>query len=373
MNTEEILKKLVAFPTFWNQPNKAMIDWSANYAADCGAAVDVVQGQEEGKYLLIARHGPEKSGGVLLAGHSDTVVLGDKPWSSDPFTLTQQGDRLVGLGTTDMKGFLACALSLFGSVKPSELKEPAYLAMTYNEEDGGMLGADDLVAYIKGMENKPRWIWLGEPTSMQIANQHKGRYGIDMMVKGIAAHSSTPHLGDNAIDKAAEIICYLKNVQAELKMRPYGDDLYDPPYMTVTKAQVNGGTANNVVPDACSFFWDMRYRSEDDPEKVLKDLQAFVATLDHPERVATKQRFHIKAFRAASDPALERRLLNVIGTKRFQAFGAATEACLYQELGLPIYICGPGDVQLAHATNESISRNLLKRCDTCLKQYVLGS
>lgn len=82
-----------------------MIEKLATWFKDLGFHVEVIE-VESGKHNMIARMG-EGEGGLLLAGHSDTVPFDEGRWSFDPHKLTEKDNRFYGLGTADMKGFFA--------------------------------------------------------------------------------------------------------------------------------------------------------------------------------------------------------------------------------------------------------------------------
>ena len=86
-----------------------------------------------GKYNLIATLG-QGEGGLLLAGHTDTVPYDAGRWSKDPFQVTEEGNRLYGLGTIDMKGFFAFIVSALQELDLSKLQKPLRILATADEE-----------------------------------------------------------------------------------------------------------------------------------------------------------------------------------------------------------------------------------------------
>ncbi|MDK6810645.1 M20/M25/M40 family metallo-hydrolase, partial [Ligilactobacillus agilis] len=91
------------------------------------------------KFNLLASTG-HGAGGLLLAGHTDTVPFDDGRWTRDPFTLTEHDNKLYGLGTADMKGFFAFILDALRDVDVTTLKKPLYILATADEETS-MAGA----------------------------------------------------------------------------------------------------------------------------------------------------------------------------------------------------------------------------------------
>ncbi|MBE0466598.1 MAG: hypothetical protein IBX71_05155 [Candidatus Desulforudis sp.] len=87
MNYREILRNLVAFPTVSSDSNLALIDYVRDWLESCGFTTRCQYNAEGDKANLIARLGPERDGGILLAGHTDVVPVADQDWNSDPFLL----------------------------------------------------------------------------------------------------------------------------------------------------------------------------------------------------------------------------------------------------------------------------------------------
>src|SRR5579863_3448433 len=110
----DILSRLVAFDTVSDRSNLACIDFIAARLAAQGVEIWRAPNRDRDKAALLALIGPKVEGGIVLSGHTDVVPVADQPWSGDPFVLRHSGSRLVGRGTCDMKGYLACALAAVG-------------------------------------------------------------------------------------------------------------------------------------------------------------------------------------------------------------------------------------------------------------------
>ena len=153
---------------------------------------------------------------------------------SDPFTLADEGDRWVGRGACDMKGFLAVAANLAATVDPERLRAPLALVFTYDEEVG-TLGARRLLESYGPGPSLPRAAVIGEPTSLRVARAHKGHLKLRITLTGKSAHSGYPHLGVNAIEPAGRIIGALAALRAELEREePLHRELFPVP-LTLNK------------------------------------------------------------------------------------------------------------------------------------------
>ena len=145
----EIYRALIATPSIsateeaLDQSNASLITLLADWFKDLGFKVEVqaVPGTRN-KFNMLASTG-QGAGGLLLAGHTDTVPFDDGRWTRDPFTLTEHDNKLYGLGTADMKGFFAFILDALRDVDVTTLKKPLYILATADEETS-MAGAISL-------------------------------------------------------------------------------------------------------------------------------------------------------------------------------------------------------------------------------------
>ena len=148
MQTQEILEKLVSFPVLGGQSNLDLLEWIKTYIKDQGVAVNLVPNEDNTKASLHCRIGPAVDGGVILSGHMDVVPVEGQAWNTNPFELIDKGDgKLYGRGSCDMKGFLACCLTLLPEMVKADLKKPIYFAFSYDEEIG-CLAAPELAKAI---------------------------------------------------------------------------------------------------------------------------------------------------------------------------------------------------------------------------------
>ena len=105
-----LLEHLVGMPSVVGQPNGAIAGFVAEQARHAGARVTLLPGPEGDRVNLFASIGPARPG-YVFSGHMDVVPAAEPGWTADPFRLRTDGARLYGRGTSDMKGFLACALA----------------------------------------------------------------------------------------------------------------------------------------------------------------------------------------------------------------------------------------------------------------------
>ena len=364
----ELLSRLVAFDTTSHKSNLAIAGFIEDYLGQHGVPSARVTSDDGLKANLFATIGPAGKSGIALSGHTDVVPVDGQTWDSDPFTLRAHGGRFYGRGACDMKGFLACVLAAVPNFKRAKLKTPIHIAFSYDEEVG-CLGVRPLIAeFGKGLV-KPRLVIVGEPTSMQVVDAHKGPVRWQVEVTGRAAHSSMAHLGVNAITYAARLISELARIENELKVSTR-DDRFDPPFVTLQVTKLEGGTASNIIPIFCRFGFEVRALPGLDIDALESRLTRFADTECLPEMLAVAPEAAITITRAntvppfAADPDSEitALALQLTGQNRTHTVSYATEAGLFQSGGTQSIVCGPGDIAQAHTPNEWIAASELDKC-----------
>jgi acetylornithine deacetylase len=363
LSATEILRTLVGFDTVSAKSNLALIDWVAEHLAGHGVASRLTHDATRSKANLFATIGPaETGGGVILSGHTDVVPVEGQPWDSDPFTLVEKEGRLYGRGSADMKGFIAIALSLVPELVQRRLARPLHLAFSFDEEVG-CLGVPFLIADLPQGPARPRLAIIGEPTSMQVANSHKGVQGFATAVTGRAAHSSAPDRGLNAILAAAEIIQFIDVLAAELRDKGDPANGFEPPYTTFNIGTISGGVALNVVAPQCDFTWSFRPLPGEDAEAIRRRIENFAEhdllprlRRSHAEAaVATRRTAYIPCLVPQKDSPAEALALQLTGANGTTSIAFGTEGGLFQEAGIPAIVCGPGSIDQAHQANEFIA------------------
>jgi len=378
MAPAEILKRLVGFDSVSARSNLSVITWIGDYLAELGVPVEIVAAPDgQPKANLWASIGPDRDGGIVLSGHTDVVPVEGQPWSSDPFTLRDGGDRYFGRGTSDMKGFIALCLALVPEMLKRDLKSPLHFAFSYDEEIG-CLGAPNMIAEIGKRFRKPRIAIIGEPTELKLGTRHKGCYSFTTTVTGRDGHSSQPERGLNAILAAAEIASELGRIYDRLRHEGPFDKSFDPPHSTINLGRITGGTAVNIIARSCSIEWDFRGVPGATPDLVLEPLDRFVTgTLLPRLREAAPEAVVATTPRVSVPPLIEERdgaaktLMRLL-TGQNDSFGMsfATEAGQFQAAGLSAIVCGPGSIQQAHQPDEFILKDQLVAGEALLRRVI---
>ena len=359
----EILRRLVAFDTVSANSNLALIDWVVEYLQGHGIAADLTFSNARDKANLFATIGPaDAGGGVILSGHTDVVPVVGQPWDSDPFALVERDGRLYGRGTADMKSFIAIALALVPEFKARPLKRPLHLALSFDEEVG-CFGAPHLIESLPRGAARPSLVIVGEPTNMAVANAHKGCHVFATAVTGLAAHSSAPQRGVNAILAASEIIQFIAGLASEARAASRPESGFEPPYTSFNIGTIAGGTAMNIIPRDCEFTWEFRPLPGEDTAAIRDRIDRFIAAdllprlrRVHPGAdVTTRALASIPGLVAQPGSPAEELARQLTGANQSTVVAYGTEAGLFQGAGIPAVICGPGSMEQGHQPNEFIT------------------
>jgi len=327
------------------------------------------------KANLVAWLGPPETGGLILSGHLDVVPFAGQPgWTREPLRLAAEGDRLYGRGTSDMKGFLAQCLAAARRLDPASLERPLVFVFTCDEEVG-CLGAERLapvLASLLGELPLPRLCWIGEPTTWRVLHAHKGIVAFEVETRGQGGHSSVPEAGVNAIALAGRAIGAIGELQAELRRAPaeaWRGTFPEAPYTTFNFGTISGGTAANVIAEACRLLVSYRPLPDADPvepfERVRERLAALAARdFGSPERegeIALGPPRVVPGMLSPRGTALEKALFEVLGEHEPGGAPFCTDGGRLAAAGIHSLVCGPGDLEQAHQPDESIPRAAFER------------
>ena len=268
----DLLARLVGFPTESRSPNADLIDYYAGRAARSGGVCRSVPGPE-GRSNLHIRFGPDRSGGILLSGHTDVVPAG-RGWSTDPYRLTAVDGRLHGRGTADMKGFLAVALLVIEQCDTNRLNHPVHVALSYDEEVG-CVGVRRLLTELAADPScRPDLVAVGEPTELRLCTAHTGKVVYRVEITSPSGHSSRSPLQPTAISVAGDIIAML----TALNTRAASETAAQSPPFSTNVGTITGGVAVNVLAPGCVFDFECRHQKAVDPGELLDPLFDAVAT-----------------------------------------------------------------------------------------------
>lgn len=363
-----ILERLVAFDTTSPNSNLALIEYVESLLKMPGVAVRRIEDKSLRKASLWVTIGPADRPGYILSGHTDTVPVTGQAWSGDPYRLRREAGRLIARGAVDMKGFVAVCLSQVPIMARASLAIPIHLAISYDEEVG-CTGVRPMLAEIARLPVRPLGCFVGEPTEMSVVTGHKSKYSMRAIVRGKACHSALTSEGVNAVEAAAELIVMIRRKASELAQSGARDPAHEVPYTTGLTTIVEGGIANNIVPDRCEVEFEFRGIAADDPRAICESLVAAARASIEPWMKARDASTGIDFLEVLEYPALETPLganvvrvaLDLAGADAVAAkVPYGTEAGLFDVMaGIPSVVVGPGSIAQAHKPDEWVSEQQL--------------
>jgi acetylornithine deacetylase len=380
MTAAKILAKLISFPILGGESNLSIIHWIQAYIENIGIDTILVPNEKGDKASLHCRIGPAIDGGLVLSGHTDVVPVEGQDWKSNPFVLTDKNDgKLYGRGSCDMKGFLACCLAMLPEFVKTELKKPIYFAFSYDEEIG-CLGAPSLIAHLqKHYTERPKYAWIGEPSSMQPIVAHKGICLFNTTINGSAGHSSGILKEVSAVHEAARLILWLEDKMKTLVASGSIDNRFSPPHTSLHAGTIQGGIAANVIADNAMFSWDARIVPKDNLETILVDFKTHCAQRVQelqpifPDfRIEThEQHPPVPPLSTGKETDIVQLMKNINTYQNLGAVSYAAEAGQFSQAGFESIVCGPGSIEQAHRANEFITKSELEKCMRLLQNLCL--
>lgn len=311
---------------------------------------------------------------IAVAGHLDTVPIADNV----PGRREQRDgrDTVWGRGSVDMKGGVAAALAsacrIGGMVRAGEPPTADATWIFYDHEEV----AADLNGLGRIHRRHPEWLGgdlalLGEPTRAQVEGGCNGTLRVIARFPGLAAHSARAWMGDNAIHAMAPVI---------ERIAAYGNPVTAVDGLdfreSLSVVRVEGGTANNVIPESASMTVNYRFA----PSRSAEDALAWVRTLFEATGATLEVDDLCEGARPGADSALAQRFLQVArscavragGELRVSAKVGWTDVARFTQAGVPAMNFGPGDPLLAHTRDEHVPTSDILRVHETLREFVLA-
>lgn len=377
--TLDWITRLIRIDTTSRDSNLPLIDLVAAEVRRHGLEPVVLPNAEGTKANLIATFPAADggtAGGIVLSGHTDVVPVDGQDWSSDPFAPEVRDRRLYGRGTCDMKAFVGAVVARLPQIAAEPLREPIHLAFSYDEEIG-CVGAEDLVKDLAGRGLHPRACIVGEPTSMRVIRGHKSINVVRVDFHGVAAHSSLTPQGVNAIEYAAEFARHVRSVADRFRAEGPHDEAFDVPYTTCTVNLIEGGIAVNTVPADCSLHFEFRTIGGVDPTAVLDGFRAELERIEAAMRIenpAARVEVSVVAQAPGLDTPADAEVIALLtewgGEPTSEKVAYGTEAGLFDQIGIPTVVCGPGDIAQAHAPDEFVALDQIAQCEALLDRVI---
>lgn len=294
----------------------------------------------DGCVYLLATRGQART---VVNCHLDTVPA-DPSWTKDPFKLAVDADHAVGLGACDVKGAASCMMA---AVEDSD--GAVALLLTTDEEAGQSRCVRE---FLKQGLPYDRAV-VAEPTGVRAVTKHRGLATYDLAFKGVAAHSSVIGADQRNAVHLATLWC--ADAIGLTRTAPYDD-------IRLNIGMIQGGTKANVAASSAKVVFGMRPppgMHPDVPAKALADLGR------DPDSCTWKARF---AAPGLDENAGTDGLLSDYRLSRGDPVDFWTEAALFGEAGLTTVVLGPGNIKQAHAADEFVPLDDLRRAAEAYKR-----
>ncbi|MCR9105432.1 MAG: acetylornithine deacetylase [Gammaproteobacteria bacterium] len=351
----------------WDQGNRGVIDLLGTWLAAMGFHVeiqDIVAGGAKANLIATRGSGP---GGLVLAGHTDTVPFDEGRWQSDPLALSERENRLYGLGSTDMKGFFPVALAAAHTFSDSTLQQPLIILATADEESS-MNGARALA-----QQGRPlgRAAIIGEPTSLTPIRMHKGIMMESVRVTGRSGHSSNPALGNNALEGMHAVISDLLAYRGELAQR-FHNPLFDIATPTMNLGCIHGGDSPNRICASSELHFDLRMVPGGNNEAARDELRQRLTAIGDQRGLQVELNPLINDVAPFEEPAESElvQLAEKLTGHTAESVAFATEAPFLQQLGMETIVMGPGSIDRAHQPDEYLETEQIRPAIRLLQQFI---
>lgn len=323
---------------------------------------------------------PEKGGRVILfEAHQDTVPVDGM--TIDPWKPVVRDGRLYGRGSCDIKGGMTAMLGAFGRLaKERPAGMPTILmACTVNEEHGYSGAVRLTEMWSEGVKSifprRPDAAIIAEPTSLNVVVAHKGALRWKLRTKGRAAHSSQPHLGENAVYRMARVLLALESYARDVLPGQGEHPLCGK--ATLSVGTIAGGLSVNTVPDECVIEIDRRLLPGEDGRAALTHLTDWLAErlgADYPLVHDTPWMWGATLCDNENGP-LAGRLADLgceyLGAGKSRPIGVpfGTDASKIASSGVPSVVFGPGSIDQAHTCDEWLSVDELEKASEILYRF----
>jgi len=366
-NPVEILKELIEFPTFQEEPDKIPdgMKECSKFLINHLEALDFKVNVDE---LLNVTAEKEFDGKdiFLINTHSDTVPPSPK-WK-DALNPKIKGKRLIGLGSSDAKPGIAATISSLYQLKDCRFGKLIVQFVNY-EDNGIQYGGrtwQGMPFYISNHPNfKADYGVNIEPNVKGDKFSYNlnctGRVSFKVTTIGKEAHSSEPKKGKNSIYDMMKIIEALREIPSgEYRL----DDLKAE--MPIHVAEIHGGRKLTIVPAECTINCERRVLPGEDPDKIkqiissaLDKIKGVKLSLDFSPNVQkpyeiSKSEYVVKLVTDSFRQTLGYEPLLEIN------HGRTDSMYLYHMAGIKTVIIGPGQSGVCHRPDEYINMDRLK-------------
>lgn len=357
----EIVTSLVSIPSV-SGDELAIMEHVAGMFEDAGVR-HTVTALDPQRPNVIGSIGNGNGPVIAMNGHLDTVPVSDLDrWKTEPLTgvLSEDGKRIFGRGSSDMKGAVGVMLYVMLALKDEPLNGTLQVHVVSDEERGADYGTKHLLAEVEaGRIPRPDYVLIGEGSQLKVRNAERGILGFRVRFIGRASHTAAARVsGINAIMLAAKGILAL---EGDLdKEHP----AIGKPVISVNK--IEGGIVSNIVPGECTITVDRRTIPGETRESVLDEvrekldaIKASDPNFNYEILASDEEEGYTPAnITDESSPivkAVQDSVREVLGREPefFKTWAGATDGRLYRFAGIETVGFGPSG-ENAHGANEAV-------------------
>ena len=322
----DMLKEMISIPSISREENN-VADRLETRLRSFGLSVE-----RSGNNLWCIAPGYDNSKPTLLLNsHIDTVKAA-QGWTFDPFSPTEEENRIYGLGSNDAGASVVSLTAAFRYLSNIPQAYNLILLLSCEEEVSGKNGIEAALTHLP----KISAAIVGEPTGMHPAIAEKGLMVLDGEITGVSGHAARNE-GINAIYRATEVIEKLRNLKLQKESAMLGP-------VKITVSQIEAGTQHNVVPDTCKYVVDVRSNECYSNKEIADIISANVKS------EATPRSLRLNSSSIAPEHPLVRRMVELGRTP----FGSPTLSNQALISGVPCLKLGPGESSRSHTANEFI-------------------
>ncbi len=295
-------------------------------------------------------------GEILLNVHIDTVPAG-AGWTGDPHVLRDNGDRLIGLGTSDIKGAAACIMAVLEDYKPSNLG----ILFSGDEEHGSEIMPEIIR---RGHYGDPSLAIVCEPTSLKVGRQHRGMLAYSAKFTGKGGHSSLADITERPLLDAARLGAAVGDYGDQFL--EFGNETYKGLCTNIGYLKSDG--AYNVIPTETEIKFSMRPPPGDSVANRANDLEEIVK--DRTPHAELTQIVQLEPFATKDLEGFDR-----IFKHKYEITDLPfwTEAALLSEAGVNAVVFGPGNLDQAHKPDEYVLKEQLLGAANLFEQVINGN
>jgi len=319
------------------------------------------------RYCLLACYGPGEEK-LYFHGHYDVVPAS----SESQFAPVLIGNRLVGRGSSDMKGGIAAMIYAIRILQMCDirLRDAIGLRLVPDEETGGEYGS--LYLLKRGLLGKDALgMLIPEPTGGRIWNASRGAVSMMVTVRGKMAHAALQYKGVNAFENMTIVADELLRLKSQVEKRRTNFNIEPETAkhsILMLGGLCRGGTNFNIVPAECSFTIERRINPE---ETLESEKQRIFDLFEHVRKKGIRLDYEVlqegESAVASERSKLAEALCTSVKTitgKRpgFQMCPGLLETRFYAKRNIPSYAYGPGALSVAHGPREWVDVEKICRC-----------